>query len=91
MTKNDLIINVAKITGEKNSTAQKVTEAVIESIQNALAQGDTVTLQGFGAFKPVAAPQRQARNPKTGDMVTVPAKTKVKFIPGKNLKEAVNS
>jgi DNA-binding protein HU-beta len=45
---------------------------------------------GFGSFKVVDRPEREARNPRTGEKIEVPASKVPKFVPGKGLKDALN-
>ena len=90
MTKNDLIARVAAQTGltKKDSTA--AVDAVFTAITSALAQGDGLSLTGFGVFAVSERAAREAKNPRTGEKIAVPASKGVKFKPGKVLKDAVN-
>ncbi len=49
-----------------------------------------MTLVGFGTFSTVKRPERTAKNPRTGEKITIPAKTIAKFKPGSKLADAVN-
>lgn len=89
MNKAQLITAVAK-TLRRKTPAVAAVEAVYDAMARELAAGGTVTVTGFGTFKAVAAPARKARNPQTGATVLVPARTKVRFIPGRNLADLVN-
>ncbi len=60
---------------------------VFKAIGGALAEGKEVSISGFGIFYPYAAKERKARNPQTGELVIVPAKSVPKFKPAKALKE----
>jgi DNA-binding protein HU-beta len=57
-------------------------------MKEALKKGDKVEIRGFGTFLMKERAPRVARNPKTGEKVTVPAKLVPAFKPGKDLKEA---
>ena len=65
-------------------------DAVFAAITAALAQGDGLSLTGFGTFAVSDRAAREAKNPRTGDKIAVPAGKRVKFKAGKVLKDAVN-
>jgi DNA-binding protein HU-beta len=89
MNKGDLAEAVmSKIESTKKS-ADDAVEAVFETITDALKKGDEVSIAGFGAFVAKKRAAREARNPRTGEKVHVPATTVPKFRPGKALKDAV--
>lgn len=67
-----------------------IVDAVLEVIQNTLADGENVHLVGFGNFEVVERNERIGRNPKTGEETIIPASKAVKFKAGKNLKAIVN-
>ncbi|MDM8559679.1 HU family DNA-binding protein [Candidatus Parabeggiatoa sp. HSG14] len=90
MNKSELIQAVANGTGESKALAGKAIDAVIDSIKDALAEGDTVTLIGFGTFSVRERAARVGRNPRTGDSIDIKAANVPVFKPGKALKEAVN-
>ena len=61
------------------------------SIEEALKNGKNVELRGFGAFFIKKIKENySARNPKTGELIYVPEKNKVRFRPSKKLKEFIN-
>lgn len=90
MTKADLIEKLSE-NGFTKAEAKKAAESVLDAITGELAKGERVTLQGLGTFEVKASEPRQGRNPRTGDPVAIPAHNRVRFRPGKALKEAVNS
>jgi DNA-binding protein HU-beta len=89
MTKVDLIDQVSEKSGHSKKEVEKLLETVITSIQNALKNGEKVSLTGLGTFIVKDKKARVARNPKTGETVQVPAKKAPKFKPGKELKELI--
>ncbi len=89
MNKSDLVNEVAKVVCSKKE-AQAAVDSVLEAITNALAAGESVTLVGFGTFKPVKREARTGRNPQTGEPIKIKARTVAKFTPGKALKDALN-
>ncbi len=91
MTKADLANAVAVNSESTKADAELVVEIVLESIIESLNSGERVELRGFGSFRLRQRRPRQARNPKTGEKVQVPAKKVAYFRPGKALKELINS
>ncbi len=91
MTKADLVKEVAKSSGLTQTNAEVVVETVLESIKEALNSGDEVELRGFGSFRLRQRNPHRGRNPKTGEVVQVPAKRVPYFKLGKALKELINS
>ncbi len=80
MNKRDLIDAISERMGDKKSATEAV-NAVLETIQSAVAQGDKVSITGFGVFEKTDRPARTARNPATGATIDVPASSVPKFRP----------
>ena len=91
VNKSELIATVAGRGGISKSDAVKAVDATIGSIVEALKNKDEVRLPGFGTFTVMRRNATQARNPRTGAMMKVPATAAPKFRPGKALKEAVST
>lgn len=92
MTKSVLIEKVAeKVEGLTRNQTEIVVETVFESIKKALIQGEKIEIRGFGNFRLKTRNPRKARNPKTGEAVSVPGKKVLYFKVGKALKEALNA
>ncbi|MEI7579570.1 MAG: HU family DNA-binding protein [bacterium] len=89
MNKGTLVDYVASKTGSTKKAAQDMLEAVMEAVTSAVAKGDSVTLTGFGTFKPAPRKARTGRNPQTGATIKIPARTVPAFRAGKEFKEAV--
>lgn len=89
MRKSDLVDELAERTGATKAAAAESLDATLAIISDALQGGDSVILTGFGTFAAVDRPQREARNPRTGETITIPAKKVVKFKVGKALADAV--
>jgi DNA-binding protein HU-beta len=89
MTKAELIDKIS--TGAKLSKvdAGKTLDSTLNSIKGALKKGQKVTLVGFGTFSVVKRKARKGRNPRTGEVISIPAAKIPKFRAGKVLKEAV--
>ncbi len=91
-TKADLIEDLANgLEGVTKKLAGEAIESIFESITKRLAGGERIQVPGFGTFQVSARAERQGRNPKTNQPMTIPASNNVRFKAGKNLKEAVNS
>lgn len=78
----------AKLGGTKVQ-AEEIVDMVFGSIIDSLKKGEEVSIAGFGIFAVKARAARQARNPRTGEMVDVPATKVPKFRAAKALKDAV--
>lgn len=89
MTKVDLVNKVAEI-GLTKKQAGEAVNAVLNGIAEALQQGDKVQLIGFGSFSVRNREARSGRNPRTGDVLNIAAKSIPVFKPGAELKSAVN-
>jgi DNA-binding protein HU-beta len=89
MNKRDLIDAISGRLGDKKSATEAV-NAVLETIQSAVANGDKVAITGFGVFEKSERPARTARNPATGATVEVPKSSVPKFRAGADFKALVN-
>ncbi|KKT14908.1 MAG: DNA-binding protein HU-beta [Parcubacteria group bacterium GW2011_GWF2_44_8b] len=77
-----------KLNGTK-AQAEEVVDIVIDSIVSTLKKGGEVSIAGLGIFSTKVRAARQARNPRTGQAISVPSMRVPKFRPAKALKEAV--
>ncbi|WP_156290978.1 HU family DNA-binding protein [Oceanobacillus salinisoli] len=89
MNKTELIAKVAETSEISKKDAQKAVDALMDTINGALASGDNVQLIGFGTFETRERSARKGRNPQTGKEIDIPATKVPAFKPGKALKEAV--
>jgi DNA-binding protein HU-beta len=90
MNKRDLIDAISGRLGDKKSATEAL-NAVLETIQSAVASGDKVAITGFGVFEKSERPARTARNPATGAPISVAASSVPKFRPGADFKALVNN
>ncbi len=88
MNKSELIKRMAEIADVPKVTAEKLLDAFMEAVEEAISKGDKVVLVGFGSFQVVKRAEREGRNPRTGEPIKIPAKKVIKFKPGKRLEEA---
>ena len=89
MNKSELIDAIAARTELSKVASGKALDAVIESIIQAVAKGDGVSLVGFGSFKASPRAAREGKNPKTGEKIKIAATTVPKFSAGATFKAAV--
>jgi len=90
MNKQELSKAVATATGLSQTQASTTVAATFDSIAAALSKGETIQITGFASFSTRKTSARTGRNPKTGQSIQIPAKTKVVFKAGKALQESVN-
>ncbi|GAB4393542.1 MAG: hypothetical protein Tsb0032_13310 [Kiloniellaceae bacterium] len=90
MNKSDLVQALIANLHLSRQQAVDIVDALFESIIEALAEGKTIQLRGFGTFQAKKRTARSGRNPRTGQTIAVPPKTAVSFVAGKNLKSAVS-
>lgn len=94
MNKADLANKIWELHSKKGvdvskKHAEEVVDFIFDSVAQSLAKGEEVSIAGFGTFAVRQRKARQARNPRTGETVQVPASRVPKFRPGKGLKEAI--
>lgn len=90
MNKADLINATAASTGLSKKDSEKAVNTVIDAITDALVKGDKVQLVGFGVFEVKSRAARTGRNPRTKEVIEIPASKIPQFKPGKALKDAVS-
>jgi len=90
MYKSDFISSIANRTLKKDADVKTIIDAALTIITEQLAAGEPITLQGFGTFEVRERDATTARNPRTGESVSVPAKKVPVFKAAKSLKDAVD-
>jgi len=91
MTKSELIEKLSFTAVSLNKKeAEVVVNTIFDSIGDALVSGDRVEIRGFGSFTVREREAREARNPKSGEVVSIPAKKTPFFKTGKELRARVN-
>ena len=90
MNKPEFVAAVAELLDTPKSTTKPYVDAVFDAIIDALADGETVEISGFGKFSTTDRDAYTARNPKTGESVEVEAKKSIKFKASGVLKDVVN-
>jgi DNA-binding protein HU-beta len=90
MTKTQLIAELAEDTGTDRKTAAALLESLSTIITREVVAGGAVTLPGIGKISCRARPERQVRNPATGETMVKAADRAAKVTIAKALKDAVN-
>lgn len=85
MNKNELVNAIAEKSGLSKVDAKKALDATLDAMTNALAEGDKISLIGFGTFSIVEKGERKGRNPRNNEEIIIPARKTVKFKQGADL------
>ena len=91
MNKAELIAAVAEKAELSKKDAEKAVKALTDVISEELVQGEKIQLVGFGTFEVSERAAREGRNPKSGEVMNIPASKTPKFKAGKALKDMVNA
>ena len=92
MTKSELIEQLSINNEQLNKReSELIVNTIFDSIGGELMQGGRVEIRGFGSFTIRSRDAREARNPKSGDVVMIPEKKTPFFKTGKELRERVNN
>ena len=86
MNKAEFVDAIAGKTGLPKTETDKTLNAFLETVVDTVAQGDSITLVGFGTFKPAHREARAGRNPATGASITIAASTVPQFVAGATFK-----
>ncbi len=91
MTKSELIERITSRHPQlSNKDIELAVKTILETMSQALSQGDRIEIRGFGSFSLHFRSPRLGRNPKTGESVQLRGKYVPHFKPGKELREQVN-
>lgn len=88
---NEIADRIASEHDLGKATGKALVEGVFKAIVDAAVAGEEVSIPGFGKFKVKATPERDGRNPSTGETIKIAAANKVGFTPAKAFKDALNS
>lgn len=91
MNNSELAEKISADQGATKTDARKLVDAVFAAITDAAASGDEISINGFGKFKVKASPEREGRNPATGEAMTIKASKKLGFTPAKAVKDKLNA
>lgn len=91
MTKSELVQKLMDVNGLlSRKDSELVVNLIFDSMTDALKRGEKVEIRGFGSFTIRERDAREARNPKSGEIVRITAKKTPFFKTGKELRERVN-
>ena len=91
MNKTELIAAVAEKAELSKKDVEKALKAFTDVVAEELVKGEKIQLVGFGTFEVAEREEREGRNPKTGEKMTIAASRSPKFKAGKALKDMVNA
>ncbi len=90
MNKAELIDQMAAAADISKASAARALDGMLDAIVDSLKQAEPVSLVGFGTFTVKERPERQGRNPRTNEPMTIAAARVPGFKAGKGLKDALN-
>ena len=91
MNKTELIAAVAEKAELSKKDAEKAVKALFDTVTEELVKGEKVQLVGFGTFEVNERGEREGRNPRSGETVTIAASKNPKFNARNRLKDAVHA
>ena len=90
MNKGELVDKIAENADVTKKQADAILTAILDSVMEAVATEDKVTLVGFGSFESRKRQAKEGRNPRTGETMTIPETTVPVFSAGKLFKDKVS-
>ena len=90
MTKLEFIDAIAGKAGLTKADSARALDAFMGAVTETLKKGDKIALTGFGTFAVSKRAARDGRNPRTGEIVKIPARNSVSFKAGSKLKDSIN-
>lgn len=85
--KQDVVIMLSDKTGYSKQVAHEILTAFTDIVSEKIKCGDDIVIPGFGSWKLQKVSERKGRNIRTDEEIIIPAHNRVKFTPGKELKE----
>ncbi|MCK5393097.1 MAG: integration host factor subunit beta [Candidatus Omnitrophica bacterium] len=89
MRKRDIVLKISEKTGIKQVKVKEVVQLTLDTLLEALKEGQRIELRNFGIFQVKTRKKRIGRNPKTGEIVPVPERKTVVFKPGLDMKKYI--
>ncbi len=89
MNKRDLVGRIALDACLTRAQAARALEALLHGIETSLAEGNRVTISGFGTFGVAHRKARRVRNPRSGNSMEIAERKVPRFAPGNDLKTAI--
>ena len=78
ISKTNLVDSVSVNEGITKADAKRIIDSLFDTVKTEVANGNTVTVVGFGSWTTTHRPARKGRNPQTGAEIDIPAKDVVK-------------
>ena len=91
MTKSDIVEAVYQNVGFTKKRAAEVVNLILDTMKDALEEGDKVKISGFGNFEIRMKEARKGRNPQTGAEITISERRVLSFKPSQVLKDRLNN
>ena len=92
MNRSDLIRQLAQRCSQlPPEVVEQTVHALLECLTESLEQGERIEIRGFGSWNLKSRPARTARNPKTGESVSIEPTIRIHFKPGLEFRERVNA
>lgn len=89
MNKKEITIKISKDAGITGLQAKKALASLLQGIKDSLRKGERVTLSGFGSLEIKKRKARKGRNPKTGEIIQISQKNKIKFNPSRIFEDSL--
>ena len=90
MNTSELVEKLSKTHGVSDAQAKSIVDDILKDIVDAAASGEEVSLPGFGKFKVKTTPEREGRNPASGEKIKIAASNKLTFASAKSVKDLLN-
>jgi DNA-binding protein HU-beta len=90
MNTSELVAKLTETHGVSKAQAKSIVDDILKNIVDAAASGTEVSLPGFGKFKVKATPEREGRNPASGEKIKIVASKKLTFSSAKSVKDLLN-
>lgn len=91
MNRTELVAAMAEKSQLSKKDAESALKAFIDVVSEEMQKGEKIQLVGFGTFEVSERAAREGRNPKSGEVMNIPASKTPKFKAGKALKDMVNA
>ena len=90
MNTSELVAKIAEAHSVSKTQAQGIVDSMLKNIMSAAANGEEISLPGFGKFEVKETPEREGRNPASGEKIKIAASRKLTYSPPKAVKELLN-
>ena len=91
MTRDELITKVSESSGVTKNTVSNVVKTLFMEMEQAIAQGEDVSIKNFGRFDVTTTKEHEGRNPQTGEPIIIPEKKRIRFTTGEPLRRVINN